>query len=499
MNKDLLKTFGHAGIYTVGIILNRAVSFLMLPIYTRFLTPADYGILELLEMTVDVVSIVAGVGIVNGLSKFYYQYETETARKEVVSTIFLMVIAFYSTACLISGFSSSTISNIVFRTSKYGYCVAISFVNLFLQFLTYVPLAYIRTKQKSMLFVLISTVSLVLQLSLNILFLIYLRKGLIGVLYSTMISSFVTSAILTIYTFSRVGFRFSGEKAGRLLKFGLPFVLSGFGAFILTFSDRYFLNHYRNLSQVGIYSLGYKFGFLLMAFPIQPLFNIWMVQRFELVNKQSYEKNFNQFLSWFFIITLAVGLFVSLTARDVLRIMSAPAFWGAYRIVPIVILAYFLQACTDFFNFGIFYTGKTKHIAYGTIVSTVVIIGLSFLLIPRYGMFGAAWATLVAFSVRLIYVYFASQKLFKIPYDLKRPAGVLGMSVVIYLVYWNSMELLHLDNLFMSFSMSALSFTAFCLFLFLFKIITPEERRIFSATLRSPFKTLAEIKSQLAG
>ena len=496
MEKEFQKTIGHAGIYSIGVILNRAVSFLMLPVYTRYLTPSDYGILEILEVTVDVVSIFTGMGILQGLFRYYYRYEEDKDKNELVSTLFILIILFYASSCFLGGISSSKISSLAFGTNKYRDYIFISFINLFLSFLIYVPLAYIQAKQKSGFFVVVSSIKLVIQLSLNILLVVYLGKGVLGVLYSTLISSLTIGGVLTFYTFFKVKWRFSRNKAAKLIRFGYPFIFSGLGAFILTYSDRYFLNYFNQLSNVGIYSLGYKFGFLLMTFPVRPLFNIWMVQRFEILAKRvNYEDVFNQFLSWFVIVTLSIALFISLVVNDLLKIMSSPPFWDAYKIVPIILLAYFFQACTDFFNFGIHYSGKTKHIAYGTTLSAVLIIILSFLMIPKYGIFGAAWATLICFAIRLLYVYLASQNLFRIGYKMGRPFATMIMGIGIFIIYAMITRLTSIfDNILISFLFKIGLMTIFFTLLFAFHIIKMEERTFVFNLVRSPRKLFAVSK-----
>jgi len=498
MNKELTKTFGHAGIYTVGIILNRAVSFVMLPIYTRYLTPSDYGVLELLEMTVDVVITLTALGIHQGFFKFYYAYEADNDRKELVSTVFIMSITLLVLSTVAFGTASSGISHLVFGSEQYSHFVLISFINMFFQFLLVLSLGYLRVQYKSLLFVVINGLKLALQLFLNIVFVIHFKMGIIGVLYSTMIASLIIGIGMTSYVLLGVGLRFSKYKAVELLKFGFPFIISSYGAFILTFSDRYFLNYYRTLSDVGTYSLAYKFGFLLMTFPVLPLHNIWMAQRFELVKKVDYEETFNRYLSWFCIITLTVGLVISMEVRDVLRAMSAPAFWEAYKVVPIIVLAYFMQGCTDIFNFGIHYSGKTKHMAYGTGLAAFCIIALSFLLIPRYGAVGAAWATLISFIVRLFYVYYASQKLFRVNYKLGRPLGTLIISVLMYLIYLGASQFSGFNTVYVSSTVALCLLFLFSMLLVSFNIIKADEKRILINSLKSPIRTFSEIKNQLA-
>jgi O-antigen/teichoic acid export membrane protein len=487
MSEVLKKTFSHAGIYSIGILLNSMVSFIMLPIYTRCLTPADYGVLELLEITVDVLSIIAGAGIIHGLSKYYYQYEVKRDKEELVSTLFISLILLYAGGCCVGFAFSEQISLVVYHTEKYSRFIEISFFNLFLSFLIYVPLGYLRTQQKSILFVIIGAVKLVLQLSLNIVFVVFLKKGVSGVLYSTLFTSLVVGGYLTWYTFSAVSFRYSKEKAKELFKFGYPFIFSGLGAFILTFSDRYFLNYFGDISKVGVYSLGYKFGFLLFTFPVRPLLQIWDVQRFEIVNKEGYEIVFNKFLSWFVIVTVSVALFISIVVEDVLEVMSNSVFWEASNVVPIIMIAYFFQACTDFFNFGIFYTGKTKHMAFGTLLAAIIIVILSIIMIPILGIYGAAWATVIAFFIRLVYVYFSSQVQFRIAFHLTPPFVVLNVAFVFYFLnkfVGNSYPVF--NNQIYSFILSIFTMLLFFYGLIALKIITKEELYY----LMSPFRHL---------
>lgn len=491
MSGDLGKTVGHAGIYTIGVLMNRLVSFLMLPVYTRYLSPADYGVLELLEVTVDVVSIVAGLGILNGLSKFYYQCRSEGERKELVSTLFLLIIGFYSVACAAGVLASPVLSRGILGMGIPPELVAVSFVNLFLQILFHLNTTYLRNRQKPVSFVVMNGLNLFLKLSLNVYFVIFLKMGVLGVLYSATISFALLGAGMTAVTFRDVRFRFSGVYAKSLIRFGYPFILSGLCAFVNTYADRYFLNHYTNLANVGIYSLAYKFGFLLMMFPVQPMMNIWMVQRFELVGKEGYEKTFNRFLEWFVIVTLTVALVIALGVRDVLNVMSAPAYREAYKLVPVLLLAYFFQACTDFFNFGIYQSGQTRHIAYGTLYAAVVTVAASFLLIPRFGAQGAAWATLVAFAVRMGYYYAASQKLFRIDYRLLKPVGAMLLAVATYLLYAFGNALFPvLARRFVSPAVSLLMLGIFGFLLLQLNIIEGAERKTLLSFLRFPVKTI---------
>jgi len=496
MKNPLANTFVHASIYTIGIVLNRAISFVMLPFYTRMLSPKDYGILELLDMTVDVVSIVAGMGVLQGVAKFYYAQDTVEERNALVSTIFIMSIAATIFACAMGILFSARISSVVFGSVEYSNLLRLSFVNLFLQSLMFIPMAYLRVQQNPKCFVVVNAVKLILQLSLNILFLVFYRWGIVGVLYSTMLSTTVVGVWLTFSTFSDVRIRSSREKARRLLRFGLPFVVSGLGAFILTFSDRYFLSYYHGLSDIGVYALGYKLGYLVSGFPAGPLMFVWSVQRFELLSTTEYERVFNQFLSSFTITTVTAMLALAIFVGNIIKLMASPGFWPAAEIVPIILMASFFHGFIEFFNFGIYHSGKTEHMAYGTILGVVVILSMSFFLIPEYGMHGAAWATLVAYGLRVVYVYWASQRLFRVSYEVLRPAVATIIAISLYVVYERCIRAFAVfDSPVASAFFGIVLLASFLILLCCLKIIRPQTMRLILESIRSPLKTFGQISS----
>lgn len=496
MNEPALKkTVKHTLVFSVWVVLNRGISLLMLPIYTRCLTPADYGILELIEMTVDIASILAGIGIISGLAKYYYQFQEKPERDELVSTLFILLIVSYLVVCLIAVQFTTNFSQLIFGTDKYGGYLNIGLLNIFLHStICFVPLAVFRTQQRSTVFVAVSVIKLVTQLSLNILLVVYLKKGVFGVLVSNTVALLLVGVGLASYTLHSVGFKFSRQKAFLLLRFGYPFVFVNLAAFLLTFSDRYFLNYFHKSGDVGIYALAYKFGVLVQTFPMSPMLNTWMVQRFEVVRSDGYEKVFNSFLGWLALLSISSALVISILARDVLRIMATPAFWQAYRIVPVIAIAYLLQGSTDYFNFGIYQSSRTRHMAYATVLSALLIVGLSFLLIPEYGMLGAAWATLIAFAFRLAYVYFASQHFFHVTFHFGRILRIALPAVLVYFLSLGLTSVYESAPVFASLALNCGLVLLYFLLIHISGVLTPSERKAIAQFLRSPRESLTALR-----
>jgi len=468
---NIKKTATHASIYMVGVLIGRLVSFIMLPIYTRNLTPSDYGILELLTMTVDIVAVVVGVGISNGIFKFYYDYDTKADKNVVISTAFMLVILLYSIATIICILNSNYFAALLFD-GRYSLAVSLVFGAMFFQICIQIPMVYLRARQRPFLFVTISFLRLIVQLSLNIYFIVYLKKGVMGAVWAEFFTTILFGIILSSLTFKEVGINFHKDKARKLIRFGAPFIITNIGAFILTFSDRYFLKMFCDLKDVGIYSLGYKIGFLLSFLVSRPFNNIWEAQRFEVIKQKNYIETFNQMLLGYSVVLFTTGLCLSLFSRDLFRIMSSPEYLYAYKVVPIIVLAYVVQGLTGFFNFGNYYKGKSMNITYGTFLAVAIILILSFALIPKYYTLGAAVATLIAFLFRLAYIYYSSQKEFKMNYNLARVFFTLLPAILIYTTYHFSIKrFIFLDNIFYSLFFSCVLLLIYIILLLVLKII----------------------------
>lgn len=427
-----LRTVGkHVMVYGLGVVVSRAASFVMLPIYTRYLTPADYGILELLEMTTDVIAMIAGMGLAASVFRFYSGAEDDEGRHVIVSTASIAVTIIAVMVAALGFTVAPTISRVVLKVAHPDY-VRLYFLTYLVQTAAIVPFAFLRAIHRSLLFVVLNVSQLLLALSLNIYLVVFHHQGVRGVLISGLLSSTVIGAVVVTYALHHTGVRFSLARAKAMAIFGFPLALWSIGSFVLTFSDRYFLNYYSTTSTVGIYSLGYKFGFVLVAFAYQPFSQVWDPHRFE-VAKQA--DAINVFDRVFFYLNLVLGVMAFLIAifvKDFLRVMSDRAFLPAASVVPIVLMAYILQSWTNYCNVGLYLKDQTRLAALASWIGVGVCIVLNFALIPTFAMYGAAWATVGAFAARFICVYLFSQRYYPIHYHWRRVWAVFAILAVGY-------------------------------------------------------------------
>jgi O-antigen/teichoic acid export membrane protein len=414
-------------IYGAGVLLSRAFSFLMLPLFTYYLTPADYGVIQLIEMTFDVISIVAGSRLALGIFRFYYKAETPAARHGVISTALLLLAAIYGVVAVIAFAGSEAVSQLVFQTSEYRHVIRIAACSFAFQALVETPLAYFRLVERPVTYVKVTVGKLALQAALSFLFLAYYGLGITGVFLSSLIAHVLTGAGLAIHVLRSTGLRFSASHARDLLRFGFPLVLTQVATFAATYGDRYFLQAAAGTTIVGLYALAYNFGFLLYQIGHTPFALVWEPMRYEIARRQDRDQLYARGFIYLNVLLLTSAAGLALFVGDFLRIFAQPAYYPAAQVVPVILVAYVLQSWTMVQDIGIMIREKTKYNTFANWTAAIVALVGYAVLIPRYLEWGAALATVAAFAVRFGIIYRISQRLWPVHY---RWGPVLRLSLL---------------------------------------------------------------------
>jgi O-antigen/teichoic acid export membrane protein len=422
----------HTSIYMFGDILRRVVSLIMLPIYTRYLTPADYGVVELLSMLLDFASIIFGARVGQAVFRYYCTAESEHDRRSIISSALALSVVLNGLGAFMVTAFSGPLAIAIFSDESLKTYIALFSISMLLAPIMDIPLVYIRAQQKPWVFLVFSITKLALQLSLNIYLIVILEMHVEGVIYSAVISSAVMSLLLLGYTIPRTGIHVSMRISRSLFSFSLPLKLATIGSFYLTFGDRYILNIYTDLSQVGIYALGYKFGFILLLLTWDPFEYMWDAEKYVIYNKPNAIDIYQRVFLYTSSVMIFIGLCISLYSKDFIKLMADSAFLDAYRIVPVIIIAYILQAWTSYCDLGILLKKNTIQIAYAGIVGVIVITCAYFTLIPLYGIYGAAWSTVIGFLARFLWTYWKGIQHYNMGLPWRKVLVSALLAIVIY-------------------------------------------------------------------
>jgi O-antigen/teichoic acid export membrane protein len=252
-----------AMLFAGAALASKAVSFLMLPFYTRQLTPADYGALELVELSLDLMTIVAGSRLLAGVFRFYYKAKSDADRRAVISTALWTVCLGYAVIGGIALIGAPLIAQYVLGAARYTHLVRLGALSVATSAPTFVPTPYFRAQSRYRLLVTVQLARLAIQVGLNIVLLAVAHLGANAMFLSTITANVCLGSILVFLTVRDVGVRYSPRVAADLYRFGLPLIATQVATYVLTYGDRYFLRRAKTLDAVGPYALAYSFAFLL--------------------------------------------------------------------------------------------------------------------------------------------------------------------------------------------------------------------------------------------
>jgi O-antigen/teichoic acid export membrane protein len=430
---DKIKETGkHGVVFGIGSTLQRVVAFVLIPVYTTRLTVAEYGILGLVLITGEVLRSVFSLGLLNAVIRSYYDYENVEDREIVISTAFFLTIFSCAILFILGIFNTRILSLLIFKDTRYDFLLFLLIIITVLQIFKELPVAVIRAQKKSLLFIIIQVSTTIIGISLICYFVISRDMGVTGVLWG-MASMYLIAGIVLYFSIGKyISFSFSKIEAIKMLKYGIPLIPASLSAFIYISFNRYILQHYSNLHEVGLYNLGFQFGMIINVMLVIPIAFVWPAMYLSVKEQKSAKDFYSRVLTYIAFIGLFLFLGVALLSREVIALVSNEEYWMAYTIIPLIALSYTFLAVQAILNVGVGIKRKTKHVTLYTFVGAVTNLVLSFLLIPDYGMMGTAYATLISFIVMLVMVYFINQRLYKIVYEWNRILKIVLASIFIF-------------------------------------------------------------------
>jgi O-antigen/teichoic acid export membrane protein len=420
-----------SGVYGAGIIAQRIASVILLPVYTRYLTPRDYGTLELLDVSLSVFGILAGSCFTNALFYFYSKAAAGKERNVVISTALLAAAGFGIGGGLAGIASAPWLSRLVFQDVHHTLLFRILFVSYAWGLPLEMGFACLRAFDQPVRYSVASLARLLLAVAASVIFLVPLGMGVTGVLCGTAVSSFLAAAGLVFYCFKRCGLVFNGRLFAAQFLYAAPTALVGASLFVLHFGDRFFLQRFTSLAQVGIYSTAYKIG-MAITYAVTAFNTYWNAKMYEYLAREDGEHIYARLFTYLMAVITFAALAVSLYARPALTVLTTPGYYEAARYVPWIALAYVVRTGGDFFR-GLFYVdNRTAMDAGVNVLGALACLSAYAVLIPRWQLWGAIGATTIGFTtVGALSWYCVIRRRRNLALDWIRVAGILGAAFLV--------------------------------------------------------------------
>jgi O-antigen/teichoic acid export membrane protein len=421
-------------VWGLGGVLTKVASFVMLPLYTHYLAPSDYGVWELLDLVMSLLGMLLNMGLTAGILKYYAAAETNADRRAIISTSFVFALLTGSVVFTAGSALIPVATRALFGPGVSNVYLFLSFTLSVMAYVATVPYTLMRARHQTERLVTFDTVGMVFMLLLNVYFVLILKLGLFGVLLSPLLVGTVKAIVLFVWTRHDFGVSIDRKRLRQLLVFGGPLVLSNLTMFALNFSDRFFLREFQSLEAVGIYAVGYKFGYMLNFLMIQPFNMMWQARMYVIHKQADHRRIFRHMFVLYSLLLIASGLGLSLFGQTAVPILVDQRYVGAAAIIPIVTLAYVFLGIGFFLQVGMFLASRTSLIGVVSAMASVANLVLNYVLIRSFGMAGAAWATLLGFLVLAVGSYFFSEHVYSLPLGVGRVLKALLLGVGVYLV-----------------------------------------------------------------
>ena len=464
MFQQLKRLGADTAIYGLSTILGRFLNFLLVPFYTNVLIPGDYGIVAYVYSLIAFVNVLYTYGMESAYFKYASTLEIGT-KKQNFSTPFWAVLGtsvLFSSLMILLLHAVSAAINLPSHLDRIIYYTA---GILAFDAMAIVPFAALRLERKSKRFATIKFLNIAITVILNIILLVLFNQGVEGIFLSGLIASMLTFVMLFPTIKQNITFETNGGLLKSLLLFGLPSIPAGLAAMTMQVIDRPILRSLTNDTVVGIYQANYRLGIFMMLV-VQMYDYAWRPFYFSIAKESNAKEIFARVLTYLTLFMSGVFLVLTFFIEDIVKIslfgrhIIAPAYWDGLNIIPIVLLGYIFLGISTNLSAGFYIEKKTKFVPIGTFIGAMVNIVANYMLIPHFGMIGAAWATLFAYFAMTISVFILVERLYPVHYEFTRLMKIGGAVCVVMLLY----ALLSTESIILS---VVLKFGLLVLFLFL--------------------------------
>ncbi len=458
-------------IYGISTMVGRFLSFLLVPFYTNIFHPAEYGIIANIYIFIGIFNIVYVYGMDAAYLKFA-ALPTVGDKKDNFSTPYLSVFLSGIFLSFIMILIREPVFNLLEVPINYYHLMYYSAGILFLDSIAVIPFIQLRLQRKAKKFAAFKLINIGVNIVLNLVLILKYKMGIEAVLISNVIASLSSLLLLVPEIFKNLRLKFNIQLLKKLMKFGLPYLPAGLSSMLIQGIDRPILGKLTNMDTVGIYNACYKLGIFMMLF-VNMFQYAWQPFFLQNSEEKKVKELFSKVLTYF---TLAASLILIILSLFIDNIVAIPvlhgrtlidsSYWGGLPIVPVILFGYLFNGWYVIFTAGIYIEEKSMYIPLITGIGATVNIVVNLLLIPVWGIMGAALATLGAYFAMAAGLYIVTQKFYRIEYEIGKIIRIFFAIIIVGGIYY---YLLYTDNLLIVYKLLLLIFFSLFLYIFVFE------------------------------
>lgn len=408
----------------------KAFNFFLITVFTRYLSPSDYGIISLAEIIAATVAVFSGLGLDTAVRRLYFHYADQpVAQRQYVSsvmrfgallTIITIILAFslgpYILRLIAPNFAVSFFPYI-------GLAIATAAANQVVDY----RLGLYQSELRPLAFSMMASASFLMTAFSALVLVVLLRRGAVGMLTGKLVGAVGASLISILVSRKWWTFGFDWKYVRESLPIALPIVPHLLLALGLVVADRFILERYRSMNEVGIYSMAYTFG-MVMYLVTASITQAWAPLFYDVARGGTEgQRVLGALFSGISLLLVAIAAFGSMIAQDSVIHFLDQRYESAGRLIPWIIAGYLFHALYGILQPSLLQARRVRFLWVVSGVALSANIGLNFLLIPRSGMYGAAYATMAAYVIEAALLYIYAQRVYPLAFSRARLATALAI------------------------------------------------------------------------
>jgi len=414
-------------------IVGVCASLGLLPLFTRYLTPTEYGIIALLDSTVEIFAAFCAAGLGQAVVRFYHSAVDDEQRRQVISTAMLISGAVTVCALVLLTFVSSPIASWALKSHEYDNFVLLAVATMLIGLPGGIVSSILLASGRLRLAYTIELARIVFSTLLKVYLVVFLRQGVSGVLWGNFICAVLFGAGVALWMIFSVGIHVNSSFIGPMMRYGLPFVPTALSSIGMHQANRFYLSAYTSADQIAYYQLAFQLPFALHSLILGSFETVWSARAvFTIAEVPDALKQYRRVSTYFLFLMSFVLFAVAISAGVIVKLFAAPSYAPAAMYIPFIAFGLWLYNVHVFVRTGVILSKDTYLLTVNYGLTLGITILLNWLLIPRFGAYGAAYATIMIyffFSFGGGFIYKGFRYL-----DLRRLAAIALLWIVLVFV-----------------------------------------------------------------
>lgn len=415
--------------YGLSSALQKLITIFLFPIYARLLTPADFGIQDVVLSVVNIMVMFLILGLDSAVMLYYYE-ANELDKKKMISTFLWVEQLVAIPVILITMWLAPEICDFFLKDTGLANYLRLGVAAIPFSLAVGAMQSTLRLTFKTTQFVIFTTVGIFFQLALTVLLVIYFKMGIYGILVAILLANIFQAILGAFYTYHEYIVCISFVWVNKLLKVGLPMIPAALSFWVMSYSNRFFLVNYASMVEVGLLSIVNRISSILLLF-LSAFSSAWGPYAYSIsTDRELARQTYSKVLTYFMLFSMSAGIGISIFSRELILVLATQQYERGAPLVFIYALSSILWVALYIVGMGTGIAKKNYHYTLSVILGAIINTLANLFLIPSYGIAGAAYATFAGNLVATIYMYYAGQFYFRVDYEFKKISLIVVITIV---------------------------------------------------------------------